>query len=416
MSAPRAWADAEKTLYNFTYRNQAGGDNPLAGLIFDQAGNLYGTTVEKGVNYWGVVFKLAPNGDGTWTESVLYSFRDGSDGAYPWAGLIFDQAGNLYGTTSWGGDSSCTYGYGYGCGVVFKLAPNSDGSWTESVLYTFTGGADGAVPAAGLIFDQSGNLYGTASAGGAQGDGVVFELTPNADGTWTENVLHAFAGGKDGVGPVAGLILDQAGNLYGTTSGGGIIKCGGSGSGCGTVFKLAPNADGSWTETVLHAFAGGKDGVGPLAGLIFDQAGNLYSTASSGGAYGDGIAFQLKPTSGGKRWKETVMHTFAGGKDGAGPLAALVFDASGNLYGTTEYGGHAWCPGGSKNIGCGVAFELKPTSGGKRWKEHVVHAFLKHEGWPVDSLVLDSSGNLYGTTQGTGRSILDGGTVFEITP
>jgi uncharacterized repeat protein (TIGR03803 family) len=223
--------------------------DPSGSLVMDGAGNLYGTTVYGGGSTacssfspggCGVIWKLASDGKLT----MLYQFAGGADGALPEAGVIWDAAGNLYGTTTWGGVDSCSSGDFVGCGVVFKLAPSPDGTWTESVLYSFTGGADGANPTAGVIFDAAGNLYGTTGSGGGtsacpDGCGTVFKLAPNVDGTWTETVLYSFKGGVDGNGPEAGLVMDPDGNLYGTTaSGGSSSACPG---GCGTVFKLAPN-------------------------------------------------------------------------------------------------------------------------------------------------------------------------------
>jgi uncharacterized repeat protein (TIGR03803 family) len=266
----------ESVLHSFT---GADGKLPRAELIFDAAGNLYGTTNGGGPSNDGVVFRLKPNSDGTWTESVLHSFS-GADGAAPVGGLVFD-AGNLYGTTANGG------AYEGESGVVFRLKPNSDGTWTESVLYNFTGGADGGFSFAGLIFDAVGNLYGTGSAGGAYGYGVVFKLKPNTDGTWTESVLYSFTGGADGGVPLTGLIFDAAGDLYGTANDSGSTACT---IGCGVVFKLAPTSSG-WSETVLHSFLG--YGAYPLAPVIFDPAGNLYGTTSSGTKFG--LIFEITP-------------------------------------------------------------------------------------------------------------------------
>jgi uncharacterized repeat protein (TIGR03803 family) len=315
--APAAGAASKyKVLHRF---HGANGTNPYAGLILDAAGNLYGTTYYGGASGDGTVFKLAPNQDGSWTESVLHSFNR-SDGWSPQAGLIFDAAGNLYGTTVVGGASSD--------GTVFKLAPNQDGSWTESVLHSFNG-SDGWVPYAGLIFDAAGNLYGTTVEGGDTNVGTVFKLAPNQDGSWTESVLHSFHG-SDGAYPYAGLIFDAAGNLYGTTVEGD--------TNVGTVFKLAPNQDGSWTESVLHSF-NGRNGQYPYAGLIFDAAGNLYGTTYGGGASADGTVFELAPNQDGS-WTESMLHSFHG-SDGERPRAGLIFDAAGNLYGTTAGGGGA---------------------------------------------------------------------------
>jgi uncharacterized repeat protein (TIGR03803 family) len=295
---PGAWAASKyKTLTKFTHTKD--GKSPLASLIFDQAGNLYGTTFVGG---WpakndGTVFKLTPSQDGSWTESVLYRFcsrRDCRDGARPYAGLIFDQAGNLYGTTAFGGDIDDH-------GVVFKLTPNPDGTWTERVLHRFCSlrnCADGYTPYGGLIFDQTGNLYGTTGGGGAHNGGTVFKLAENHDGSWSQSVLFSFCSltnCADGGGPEASLIFDQVGNLYGTTNGGGPRNG-------GTVFKLTPNQDGSWTEKVLHDFCTfpcHDDGQSPHAAVILDGAGNLYGTTFEGGAHEAGVVFQLTPNADG---------------------------------------------------------------------------------------------------------------------
>src|SRR5664280_840402 len=260
-------------------------------------------------------------------EKVLHNFNnDGTDGVGPRASLIFDAAGNLYGTTRIGGT--------YGSGTVFELMPVAGGTWTEQVLHSFGNGADGREPVAGLILDTAGNLYGTTVAGGTYGDGTVFELTPAAGGNWTEQVLHNFnSDGTDGTNPNAGLIFDATGNLYGTTPDGGTYAY------YGTVFELTPDGSGGWTERVLHSFGNGTDGSSPYTGLVFDAAGNLYGATLYGGTYGAaGTVFELTPAGGGT-WTEQVLHNFGSGTDGANPYAALVRDAAGNLYGTTNYGG-----------------------------------------------------------------------------
>ena len=396
--APGAWAQSKyKTLYKFKGGNDGG--SPQAGLIFDQTGNLYGTTMG---GRGGAVFELTPQQDGSWTESVLYRFcslTNCADGEEPLASLIFDRAGNLYGTTLEGGD------YCWQCGTVFELTPNLDGSWTEKVLHSFTGNNDGALPVVGLIFDQAGNLYGTTSAGGNNDGGVVFELTPQQDGSWTESVLYRFCSltnCADGEEPLASLIFDRAGNLYGTTWLGG-SDC----SICGTVFELTPNLDGSWTEKVLHSF-NYNDGRQPKAGPIFDQAGNLYGTTWAGGNHDEGVVFELKPNLDGS-WTESVLYSFTNRADGEEPTGRLIFDSAGNLYGTSSTGGdYSRCPG----IGCGVVFKLSPKATGG-WKETTLHTFHANPGArPFAGLTLDSAGNLYGTTSGWG----DFGSVFEITP
>ena len=405
---PGAWAQSKyKSLHRFGHN--AGGYEPTAGLILDQAGNLYGTAAEGGANHVGTVFELTPGSDGGWTETVLHSFAGGKDGSIPVASLIFDQAGNLYGTTFNGGSSNL--------GTVFKLTPNSDGSWTENILYAFcslSNCGDGAYPGSSLIFDQAGNLYGTTEGGGSTacgtGCGTAFKLTHNSNGSWTESVLYAFCsltGCRDGQRPYfAGLIFDQAGNLYGTTAfGGSVTECRGDG-GCGVAFELTPQSDGSWTESVLHTFCSRSscdDGVFPLSSLISDKAGNLYGAAELGGAGASGVVFQLTPSSNGT-WKEKVLHAF-NTKDGYAPYANLIFDQSGNLYGTAVLGG----------IGDGgVVFELSPNSKGG-WREIVLHGFEDHPGaQPNAGVIFDAAGNLYGTTYGDSNATF--GSVFEIAP
>ena len=376
-----------QTLHKFTGGKD--GASPYSTLIFDKLGNLYGTTASGGANNAGTVFSLTPGTSG-WTKTVLYSFSGGADGGNPYAGLISDSAGNLYGTTKNGGSSNCK-----GCGVVFKLAPTSKGGWTESVLYSFLGGLDGAYPGAALVFDGVGNLYGTTEGGGPgdcsvngiNGCGVVFELTTTTGGAWTESSLYGFSGGNDGAFPVAAVILDAAGNLYGTTF---YDTVGG-----GVVFSLTPSSHGAWTETVLMTFY-----LEIQAGLVFDSAGNLYGTTLYGGK--EGLVFELSPTTGG--WTYRIIHRF-NGKNGATPTATLIFDQSGNLYGTTTQGGA---------LGYGVVFKLMPNSGGG-WTERVLWNFRDHPGDdPAAALVLDNAGNLYGTTTGDGKKTF--GSVFEITP
>jgi uncharacterized repeat protein (TIGR03803 family) len=329
------------------------------------------------------------------TYSVLYTFHDVPDGAYPSAGLVRDTAGNLYGTTAGGGSyTDCYIGYSSGCGTVFKL----DTASTETVLYSFTGGADGRYPMAGLIRSPAGTLYGTTEYGGASnGYGVVFKLDTNGK----ETVLYTFTSGPDGINPVAGLVPDTAGNLYGTTSGGGSEA-----SSCGTVFKLDASTG---KKTILHTFNGGADGRVPLAGLIRDTAGNLYGTTSEAGAYGAGVVFELDTTG-----TETVLHTFQGRAGGGGPSAGLLRGPAGNLYGTTAVGGDRTCNGGA---GCGVVFKLETTG-----FERVLHTFTRGPdgGIPLAGLIRDAAGNLYGTTSSGGDLTCSGGggcgVVFRITP
>jgi uncharacterized repeat protein (TIGR03803 family) len=322
-------------------------------------------------------------------EKVLYTFQGGSDGFFPEAGLIFDAQGNLYGTTVIGGGGPCEYG----CGTAFKLSPTKSGEWMETIIHHFNPSAGDAPPAGGrLVFDTQGNLYGT-------NDISIYKLTPAKSGEWSETIIHRFGVGNDGSGADSYLIFDSAGNLYGTTTGGG-----GQSDGAGTVFKLIPNKDGSWSETILHGFpqhAGGSpDGQTPFDGLIMDGAGNLYGTTSAGGPDDQGIVFKLAPTKRGS-WKESILYRFRGlehPRRGASPYGGLVIDTAGNLYGTTVGGGNS-------TLQSGVVFKLAPTQKGE-WKETVIHNFPSpryHDGeYPYAGLIMDGSGNLYGAT-------LDGG-------
>jgi uncharacterized repeat protein (TIGR03803 family) len=322
----------EQVLHSFNFTD---GKYPYANLIFDAAGNLYGTTLDGGAHANGTVFELLPKVAGGWREKVLHNFSaTGTEGTSPFTNLIFDAAGNLYGTAYSGGDVACVTNNGGACGTVFELSPTEAGDWTLKVLHKFNG-IDGAYPAAGLIFDRGGNLYGTTSGGGSDllnQLGTVFELSRTASGAWTEKVLHDFNAVDDGNQPLAGLIFDTAGNLYGTT------PYGGDGAGSvGTVFQLSPTATGHWIEKVLYGFITAVDGAVPRASLIFDTAGNLYGTTSLGGANHYGTVFELS-TAGVGNWTEKVLHSFSG-TDGSDPQTSLIMDAVGNLYGTTIEGG-----------------------------------------------------------------------------
>jgi uncharacterized repeat protein (TIGR03803 family) len=305
---------------------------PQAGVIKGPDGTLYGTTSEGGGNcYCGVVFNLKPPPNASsyvlegWTETILYSFNGGSDGANPGYGnLVFDQAGNLYGTTQAGG--------AYGQGTVFKLTP-SNGGWTESILYSFTGSADGGTPYAGVIFDKAGNLYGTTSAGGEGNNGTVFELTPSGSG-WIEVVLHSFQDPSQGTVPYGGLMFDASGNLYGTT------QLGGLGGYSGSVFELSPS-NGSWTFAVLHLFDFSKyEGASPLAGVTMGADGNLYGTTLGGGVYESGAIFELTYSAG--SWTYKTLHDFDS-NTGDSPFGGVTFDSKGNMYGTAFLGGTGAC-------------------------------------------------------------------------
>jgi uncharacterized repeat protein (TIGR03803 family) len=381
--ASSAAATEYKILHVFTWA-----EAPQGPLTMDAVGNLYGATSGGGSYGSGVVFKLAHNSGGTWTVSILHVFS-GADGKNPNGGLILGRDGSLYGTTANGGDGDW--------GVVFKLKPNPDQTWTESVLHSFAV-VDGAYPQAGLIFDARGNLYGTTKQGGTiwgtswcnsnglNGCGVVFKLVPNLDGTWTENVILSFGGGG-GAYPVSSLVFDAAGNLYGTTLNGFIWTnqfCGDVG--CGVVFQLVPQHDGTWSETFpIYRFTWGSDGAFPYAPVILDSAGNVYGTTNYGGSSNFGAVFKLIPDNPLGFWTEDTLYSFAL-RDGHYPRAGLISDAAGNLYGTTYAGG---CPGK------GVVFKLTLTSNG--WSETVLHEFSGYGGNPDAGLIMDAAGNLYGT-------------------
>jgi uncharacterized repeat protein (TIGR03803 family) len=417
----------ETVLYSFTGIG-ANGIYPQAGVIFDAAGNLYGTTQCGGAkpctnNLGGTVFELThpARGEQVWTETVLHAFGGPAGGSNPWAGLTFDEAGNLYGTTYNGGSGSCEYG----CGTVFRLAPPNAGktAWKETVLHSFADGADGGYPRAGVILDAVGNLYTTASYGGGSacglqpGCGTVLMLAPPVPGKnlWTETVLHSFAGGVDGAVPVAGLTFDASGDLYGTTVVGGSGVC--EGTGCGTVFELSPPTVGkkAWKESVLYSFTGQPAGAYPYTSLIYDPAGNLYGTTNEGGTSNAGTVFQLSPPLGGSgAWKETVLYSFSGPANGVYP-SSLVFDGNGNLYGAAAQSRGKSCK--TAVVGCGMIFKLAPPGAGKMaWTETVLHYFADTgtSGEYPSGVIFDTVGNLFGTTEAGGASGY--GTVFRLAP
>jgi uncharacterized repeat protein (TIGR03803 family) len=391
-TGPSAKAQTFTVLYSFAgYPTDGAG--PGAGLLMDASGNLYGTTsyggnvngakcARSGYLGCGTVFKL--NTDGV--ETPLYNFTGGSDGATPRSNLIMDANGDLYGTTTFGGNTSNCVDTGYaGCGVVFKLS-----GVQETVLHRFSGGGDGAFPEAGVIMDGRGNLYGTTLESGEFNDGVVFKLAGKK-----ETVLHSFTGGQDGGYVPSGLIMDAKGNLYGTAALGGDLKCDYPG-GCGVVFKLAGKQ-----LTVLHSFKASPDGDEPYAALLLDPDGNLYGTTASGGD-GAGTVFEVNASG-----KESVLHRFRVNykvqHDGEEPQAPVVRDAQGNLYGTTQAGGP---------VGAGVVYEI--TAGGK---EKILHDFCTgdcSDGVFPNGLIIDAKGNLYGTAFGGG--VNNKGTIFMITP
>jgi uncharacterized repeat protein (TIGR03803 family) len=387
----------------YAFKGVPDGATSTAGLIADTSGALYGTTTNGGAETslcpgfeaCGTVFKLTPTKTG-YTESILHRFRNGSDGADPVAGLTADSAGALYGTTALGG--------GKNAGTVFKLTP-AHGAYTESVVYRFRGGTDGAGPNGTLIADRNGALYGTAPGGGSTqfcdaGCGTVFKLTPTRTG-YVESTLYSFCKATncpDGAEPFGGLIEDRSGALYGTTylgGGSGAHLC------CGTVFKLTPTA-GGYVERVLYRFcreANCTDGAYPLAGLIADGGGALYGTTEDGGSAYFGAVFKLTPDAAG--YRESVLYSFAGLSDGAYPAAGVTASANGSLFGTTASGGGMGCDEG---LGCGTVFELVRSSSG--YHETVVYTFT-HPGdgaTPEAGVLLDTAGAIYGTASQAGIS------------
>ena len=395
-------AGKEKVIYSF----QGGSDGayPYSDLATDADGNLYGTTSGGGCSQGcGTVFELMRTKDG-WKEQVLYRFTGGSDGSGPQTGLTFDSVGNLYGTTP---------------STVFELSPNGHGGWT---LNTLNNSANWFLPAGDLAFDAQGNLYGAASEGGSGGKscdedgcGAVFELAPQVDGSWTETTIHVFQpNSSDGVIPSSGVVLDAAGDVYGMTLWGGTGACRGRAfagiPGCGTIYELKPGSRGSWTETILYDFDRGcGSGVYPSGGVLFDEAGHVLGTSQVGGN-GLGTVLELRNTQR-SGWQQGILHRFFGPPDGDFPVGRLVEDARGDLFGVAYYGG------ANRD---GTVFQMHHSKEG--WKEQILHSFggAGDGANPQAGLVFDKNGRLYGTTGYGGSGTACGwrgcGTVYEITP
>jgi uncharacterized repeat protein (TIGR03803 family) len=392
--ASQVYAVSEATkLHTFTGGND--GSYPYANLVGDAAGNLYGTAQIGGVDGEGTVFKLSPESDGKWKFTVLYTFTGGVDGAQPLGSLVFDAAGNAYSTTAGGGAN--------GQGVVFELSPSAKPGkpWDETVLYSFQGGADGALPFGGLVFDAAGNLYGTTSVGGvlhtgcapAKGCGTIYKLSPAANGGWQETVIHRFTDAfNEGAEPLAGLVFDAAGNLYGTTyEGGNNLLC--NGFGCGTVFELEPNAKGRWNLKTLIDFKV-KNGALLRAGITLSGPNLLYGATLYGGLYNDGTVFSMTKNSAG-HWVLGTSYSFSG-LNGLHPYGRLAIDGAGNLYGTAYQGGAN---------DSGAVFQIITNSSG--WTENDLFDFsVNGSGFgfnPLDSVFLDGSGNLFLTVNQGGN-------------
>ncbi len=375
----------ERVLYSFSGGNDGG--NAATGLVLDPHGNLYGTTVVGGTYTCGTVFELTAQPSPPWNEAVLYNFTCYGDGKNPHGGVSFDRQGNLDGTTVAGGSGG--YCAGDGCGVAFQLKVKADG---ENVLHSFTGGNDGFGPGGGVAFDTAGNLYGTTPDGGSQSEGTIYQIS-RSGGKWRENVIHAFTGGRDGGVGSLGSLLVASGNLFGVTELGGA-------HGAGTAFELSPT---SKKLTTLYAFKGTPDAGSPYGGLIADASGNLYGTTYYGGANGLGAVFELVRNAKGG-YRERVLYSFRGGSDGSSSTGTLAFGGTGDVYGTTSAGGGT--------CDCGTIFKVNAKSG----KETVLHSFGSGTdgAYPYYGLTADASGNFYGATVAGGQS--NQGAVFEFTP
>ena len=424
---------------------------PVGGVIFDNAGNLYGVTEGGGgtsgcftYNSCGTVYELSPptNSGGAWTETILYRFTGTpNDGELPSGGLISDASGNLYGVISYGGTGNCrVLGSLTGCGTAFELSPPSQpgGTWTETVLYSFQSGNDGYAPVGTLAVDENGNLYGATYYGGGFGScnapfyqycGTIFELSPPAQkaGQWSEQILYSFKGDSeydttDGANPNGGLIFDSQGTLYGTTSFGGHAEgCKeDAGRGCGTVFKVqrADPPSQAWVESVLYQFLASPDGAAPAPGLVVDQEGSLYGATAEGGSNEDGTIFELSaPVNGGLPWKETILWNF---DDSTGWQPEAGLTAKNNtLYGTTSIGGPfragsvfqlSWDTRQSQ-----VSWDTRQSQGrGSALSVLSVFPVGNQAAGPGATLIFGKDGNLYGTTQVYDHEIR--GAVFKIAP
>jgi uncharacterized repeat protein (TIGR03803 family) len=390
--------DLETVIHHFN--PPANGFNPWGSLAFDSAGNLYGTTFFGGKTSYcvgvscGLVYKLTPTASG-WQSSTIHAFSGAPDGANPMAGLVADAAGNFYGSAQAGGNPAfCQNGLYFGCGTIFKLSSTSNGQWQFSVLYAFTGGVDGANPEGSLAIDSSGNLYGTTEGGLTASLGTVFELSPTSSGRWKLTTLHTFTGGSDGEQPSDGLILSSTGNLYGTTPNGGAQRQ-------GTVYQLTPDSGGRWHYQIIHSFDG-VHGATPRCTLAVDPAGNLFGTTSAGGAH-NGVVFELSQNLSGS-WAETVLYQVRNGEQ-FGLVGPVALDTTGKLLFTTIATGGAF----------GQGTVLRLAFSGAGWQPTFLFYFKDFTTGthPQSGVILDSSGNLYGTAFGFDGS---DGAVFELYP
>lgn len=392
-SAAMAGTSPLRIIYRLTA--SVDGNNSDSPLVRDAAGNLYGTTVSGGstacLEGCGTVFELSPTSQGGWKNTVLHKFAGTNDGANIYGALAIDSAGNLYGTAANGGKN--------GYGNVFELSPQTSGQWKFSVLYPFQNSGDGRNPTHGVVVDGSGNLFGVSSS-------AIFELSPTTAGGWKHTVLHHFGQTDE----PSGVTLDANGNIFGVTSWAGMTNPTTCPNGCGTVFELSPGVT-LWKYKVLYSFTGNADGGVPTEQLVFDSLGNLYGVTNLGGNVSDcagvgcGTVYELIPS--GNVWTQTVLWAFSY-PNGDQPHGPLVFDASGNIYGTARFDN-------ANNCGCGVVYELSPSSGA--WSQTILHTFVgSNDGaFPNAGLTPDGAGNFYGNTTGGGNST-QSGTIFFLTP
>jgi hypothetical protein len=410
--ATSAFGQTETVLYSFP-GGDGGSDPYQSGVVRDEAGNLYGVLSQGGPSGTscsgdgcGLVYELSPNPGGGWDETVLYNFKGLHDGGSPVGNLIIDAKGDLYGVAEQGGNSVCSSVLGAGCGVVFRLVHSKKG-WKYSVIHEFAD--DGAYPSAGVVFDPAGNLYGTTQFGGDFfcGCGIVYQLKLGAGGKWTENTLYNFLGisrgGSDVSFPGSDVFVDANGNIFGTGTGGGDANCN---DGCGGVYELVAQGDGTYQERVLHVFIGGRDGAVPFGGVLLDSQGNVYGTTVEGGGnacqrFGCGTVFELNKSEG---YKSKIILRFTG-ENGLNPVADLYLDSAGNFYSTTAGGGA---------FDSGIAFGLGFSA--HKWTETVLYSFGNGtdgaSSWA--SLTPDGKGGFFGTTRGGGTN--GAGTVFQLLP
>jgi uncharacterized repeat protein (TIGR03803 family) len=416
-SATMAFASGArlKVINTATFTSPAGA---FARFAVDKNGNLYavaggGTGVCQelggGTAPCGTVYRVSPptSTGASWNATDLYNFQGApNDGENSLGPVLLDGHGNIFGSTNLGGNGSgsgdniCgSFALIQGCGTIFELSPQSDGSWTESVLHKFQGTGDGEQPIGRLVQDPAGNLYGVTAFDGVSGAGLIFELSPptQSGGAWTETVLYQFGQSSgDGLSPAGGLARDSKGNLYGTT------YLGGGPCNCGTVYRLSPPSQrgGAWTETILYSFTGASDGTSPNSDLSIDSVGNLYGITTTGFLGNNGTVYQLAPPANGQTWTLTTLHAFQGNGDGSVPAGGVTLDKKGNLYGVTRFGGDASSTTGCsyEAMGCGTIYEISPGSSG--WTMHTLHLFHSNDAVgtnPYVGLVFGRGGALYGS-------------------